>query len=70
MITLPYCGNIYLAVTISVTVFIAVKSYMFVKVYYPKTSPTEILTRCRIVNSVNNNKDTYKIFVKILSKTL
>jgi len=24
----------------------------------------------RVVNSVNNNKDTYKIFVKILSKRL
>jgi hypothetical protein len=70
MMILSYCRNLYLAVTITDIVFIAVKSCMFVKVYYPKTSLAEILTRFRVVDSVNKNKDTYKIFVKILSKML
>jgi len=39
MIILSYCGNLYLALTISVIIFIAVKSCRFVKVYCHKTSP-------------------------------
>ena len=58
-----------MAVTSNVIVLIVVQLCMFVKVYYHKTSPAKILIRYRVVNSVNNNKDTYKIFCQSTEKT-